>query len=297
MNSPLIKNSPSEIIETIETSIICKLYREKLGVDVQSFFKGLENIEIRKCTVSGYRYYYPHEIAGDAQFYNELSRVMPYYSRRHWQYNQAKQVIKKGDKVLDIGCGSGFFLEEIKAITANLHGLEFNPKAVEECKRKNIEIHSSDLKDLSKLYGEEFDVITFFQVLEHVPDFHSFIENSIKLLKPNGKLVIAVPNNNPYIYKYDKYDTLNLPPHHVGLWEKSTLSYLSQIFNISTLNISIEPMDNFPRWLRVQSKQLLGFNVFPNIKIINKSLRALEKLFAIKVDGRNIVAIYKKNDF
>lgn len=294
MSTPLVKNSTYEIVETIDTPSICKLYQENFGTDVSRFFKGIPQVEIRRCKTSNYRYYFPLNLEGDAQFYDALSQSTPYYSKRVWQYNQAQQVIKKGDKVLDIGCGSGIFLEGLKSTTTQLFGLEFNPQAIEACRQKNIEIHSGDLKDLSETYAEQFDVITYFQVLEHIADVHSFVENSIKLLKPKGKLVIAVPNNNPYLYKYDKMHTLNLPPHHLGLWDKTALSYFPNIFDLSIVDISVEPLDNFSHWTKIQFREKLGFYPLPNFKIINTALNRFGKTINSKIAGRNIVAIYEK---
>lgn len=50
----------------------------------------------------------------------------------------------------------------------------------------------------------QFDVVTFFQVLEHIADVHSFLTSALLTLKTGGKVILAVPNNEPYYLKYDR---------------------------------------------------------------------------------------------
>jgi hypothetical protein len=64
----------------------------------------------------------------------------------------------------------------------------------------------------------------------------------LKALKKGGKLIIGVPNSNPFLYKYDKYHTLNLPPHHMGLWNKFSLANLANYFPMSVDNIIVEAL-------------------------------------------------------
>ena len=72
-------------------------------------------------------------------------------------------------------------------------------------------------------------------VLEHIYDVKSFLEASLKVLKPEGKIIIGVPNSEPYFLGYDKYCTLNLPPHHMGLWNKKVFDKLAALFNLKIL--------------------------------------------------------------
>lgn len=295
-STPLITNAGYDIVETIPTRKIIQLYKEKVNIDVSKFFKGLENIEIRKCKSSHYKYYYPYNLEGDASFYDKLSDKDGYYLDRDWQYNQAQRIVQENEKVIDIGCGNGIFLESIKHLTSQIYGAEFNPNAIKQCQEKGIEVFSEDLTKLAQSHSNQFDVVTYFQVLEHVSDVKSFIGNSLKLLKTKGKLVIAVPNNNPFLFKYEKYHTLNLPPHHLGLWSVEAMSNLPNIFDIKTISIHTEPMLSFEHWFKVQLNHHLGFNPLPNLKIINRFLQHAGKSLASKIEGRNIVAIYEKTN-
>jgi SAM-dependent methyltransferase len=82
-----------------------------------------------------------------------------------------------------------------------------------------------------------YDVVCSFQVLEHVYDVKNFIENAIKALKPGGRLIMSVPNNEPYFLRHSKYETLNLPPHHMGLWNKEVFQNLPKLFPIALKDV------------------------------------------------------------
>jgi hypothetical protein len=60
------------------------------------------------------------------------------------------------------------------------------------------------------------------------------------VLKKVGKLVIGVPNNEPYFQGYDKYCTLNLPPHHMGLWNKQVFEKAAPLFNLKLLQVAYD---------------------------------------------------------
>jgi SAM-dependent methyltransferase len=83
-------------------------------------------------------------------------------------------------------------------------------------------------------------VVCSFQVLEHIYDVKSFLEASLHVLKPKGKLIIGVPNNEPYFLGYDKYATLNLPPHHMGLWNKSVFEKVAPLFNLKIIDVQYD---------------------------------------------------------
>ena len=87
-------------------------------------------------------------------------------------------------------------------------------------RERGITVVEELLSDHSKTY----DVVTAFQVLEHIADPLPFLKNCIDALNPGGLLVIAVPNNDAFIRFADL--PLNEPPHHVGLWSPRSLASL-----------------------------------------------------------------------
>ncbi|NQX85234.1 MAG: class I SAM-dependent methyltransferase [Flavobacteriaceae bacterium] len=122
-------------------------------------------------------------------------------------------------RLLDVGCGTGDFLLLAKQNGWDITGIEPNSKAREIANKKNNNVVSDD-KGLSVLEKESFDVITLWHVLEHLPDLEEHVQLFQYLLKPKGRLVIALPNFKSYDAKYYKsfWAAFDVPRH---LWHFS----------------------------------------------------------------------------
>lgn len=120
----------------------------------------------------------------------------------------------KTGKILDIGCGTGEFLSVCKNAKWNTLGIEPDNDA----RKKAIENHGLDVREevaLKALKDEEFDIISMWHVLEHVPRLNERIEDLKRLIKPNGIIIIAVPNLTSLdakIYK-EHWAAYDLPRH------------------------------------------------------------------------------------
>ncbi len=202
-------------------------------MDVSSFFSGTNTFFLYQCNETGYRFYHPKGMEGGGGFYAELQQRLAddYYHEWKFENQLALDVIRAGDKVLDIGCGIGNFLIRAKD-KATVTGLELNEKAIEVCKQRGLNVLNERIEDHALQNEGAYDVVCLFQVLEHIYDVKPFLENALKVLKSGGKLVIGVPNNEPYFLGYDKYCTLNLPPHHMGLWNATVFERTARLFNL-----------------------------------------------------------------
>ena len=95
--------------------------------------------------------------------------------------------------ILDIGCGTGAFLNTMKEANWTLTGLE--PDGVARTKAAELyNIHPLESGKLFELSTGSFNAITMWHVLEHVHELHAYIKQIAELLTTNGKLFIAVPN-------------------------------------------------------------------------------------------------------
>lgn len=108
-----------------------------------------------------------------------------------------KNTKKKSGSLLDIGAGTGAFASTMKKNGWHVTGLEPDATARANAKKEfNIDLLSTD--ELFNLEKNSFDAITLWHVLEHVHGLHSYIEKFYELLKPDGCLIIAVPNYTSY---------------------------------------------------------------------------------------------------
>jgi 2-polyprenyl-3-methyl-5-hydroxy-6-metoxy-1,4-benzoquinol methylase len=125
--------------------------------------------------------------------------------------------------LLDIGAGTGDFLAVAKQNGWKITGIEPNEKA------KNIAINKgiSFVENSELLEKESFDTITMWHVLEHVPDLELQIKELKRLLKPNGTILIAVPNFNSYDAKhYGSYWAAYDVPRHLWHFSKTAIKLL-----------------------------------------------------------------------
>lgn len=125
--------------------------------------------------------------------------------------------------LLDIGAGTGDFLQEARNQNWITTGIEPNDKAKAIAVQKGV----SFAEDLESLENHSFDVITMWHVLEHVPDLEKQIQELKRLVKPSGTIFIAVPNFKSfdaqhYGHFWAAYDV----PRHLWHFSKVAISKL-----------------------------------------------------------------------
>ncbi|MDT0558034.1 class I SAM-dependent methyltransferase [Ichthyenterobacterium sp. W332] len=143
----------------------------------------------------------------------------------------------QGKNLLDIGCGTGDFLEVAERHNWNITGIEPDDKArhIANSKTNNAVFNIEHLEELGE---NSFDAITLWHVLEHLPNLEEHIKKIEHLLKDNGRIVIAVPNYKSYDATYYKefwaaYDT----PRHLWHFSKNAISRLFSEVNMITEKI------------------------------------------------------------
>ena len=105
----------------------------------------------------------------------------------------SRATVQKG-KILDVGCATGDFLHAFQSASGwDVIGLEIVPEAAAEAKAKGITIIEKDLEE-ANLADNSFDVITLWDVLEHMPDPAKALHLCHNLLKPGGLLVLKCPD-------------------------------------------------------------------------------------------------------
>ena len=131
---------------------------------------------------------------------------------------------KATGKVLDVGCGFGYFLAACREKGYLVHGVDFSGYAVEHAQnRLKIPVTVGPL-DSAQLEGRQFDVVTMWHSLEHTPDPSSALEKARGWLKTDGVLVVDVPNYlGTDAAKYGREWTGWDPPYHLWHFTPETL--------------------------------------------------------------------------
>lgn len=305
MKCPLCNFEQCEVLENISGKTIRRLYK-RINVHVGHLIKA--SLKLYHCGFCDLKFFHP-SITGDETFYNAMQKFNWYYLEEKDEYNFAKKHINPNDSVLEIGCGQGIFTDHLPPI--NYVGLEFSKEATKKVTKKNIRIENLSIEEYSRNKSEIHDVVCCFQVLEHIKDPYGFLYSSLKTLKKNGLLIIAVPSENSFL-KYTQNFFLNMPPHHVTRWSDKALEHISKIFDINLLSIYHEKLQKIHEtWYLNTLLSITIKNKF-NIKnskivttgignkIINACSSALSKYLLgnipdeLKPNGHTTVAVYKK---
>lgn len=303
MINPINKEFKSKLIDKIPSTKIIKKYKDEYKVDVSNYFERIEFTEIYECEKTGYRFYFPFSIVGDSDFYINLSKENKNYYHERWEHKIAIKYAKSEERWLEIGSGNSNFLRQLKKVGAWSLGLELNRDEVLRAENENFEVLNCDFFSFDSK-NEVFDTIASFQVLEHIKDVSNFFTKAAELLRKKGKLIIAVPNNNPYLYIFDKYHTLNLPPHHMGLWTSQSLERVGSNFGFLVKELHYEPLSQYELnyILNLCSRNNFSVN---NLKFF--FLKGVRKVFPktafhllshiyrkFLVNGRNIFIVFEK---
>lgn len=295
--NPLTGSHSVTLEETLDSKRIVSQYKGEYDFDASAYFENVDGIGLYRCNETGYRFYHPATISGNSELYEHLQKLSWYYASSRWEHDLANKQITEGDYVLEVGCGFGSFLQKLRDRNVRCAGLEFNPRAVETAAANGLHVNSETIHDHSQRNSGTYSVVCTFQVVEHIAAVGDFIADCLRAIKPYGKLIVSVPNNNPFLFKREKYHTLNLPPHHMGLWSKRSLTNLQKVFAVRTSLVMVEPLFDRESYFRVYLEHLrLSFPLFGTLisRILRPYHRPLMKLVSPFVEGRNLFAVYIK---
>jgi 2-polyprenyl-3-methyl-5-hydroxy-6-metoxy-1,4-benzoquinol methylase len=127
--------------------------------------------------------------------------------------------------LLDVGCGGGRFLERMREFGWNVTGIDLAADVARRVEqRTGIRVHAGTLPH-PDLKPQSFDAVTLWHVLEHVPDPRGLLNCAADLLRPNGLLVIEVPNIASWSFAEfgANWAALELP-RHLQHFDPETLS-------------------------------------------------------------------------
>jgi 2-polyprenyl-3-methyl-5-hydroxy-6-metoxy-1,4-benzoquinol methylase len=272
MKCPLCDNKVQQGIN-IDTSSIVLLWR-KLGVNVANIFN-CSSISKHQCANCGLGFYYP-PCPGDDRFYGNLASWDWYYKHPgKSEYSFTVKMVAPGMTLIDVGCGIGEFSTYLPT-GVKFIGAELSSKSVEIANSLGRNVQQIDITAAPPDFSNSFDIVTCFQVLEHIVDLRIFFSALADLCKPGGTIVIAVPNNDGFVGDAVN-NVLNMPPHHVLLWNKKSLHYLANQFGLGIVEYAEEPLSNVHRYW--------GFTVYIN-KFFMKVVGSTPKVVDLSITGR-----------
>jgi len=173
-----------------------------------------------------------------------------YHSARDYMLNSKRKLVKKftsnkNVSVLDIGSGTGYFLNNLKQHNIKAQGLEVDEKS----RNASIEKFGINVATLDQLFAfeaESFDAVTMWHVMEHVETLNEYVVQIKKILNTKGKAFIAVPNHVSFDGKYYKefwagYDV----PRHLWHFTPKSMELLFKNHGLRLVKKKHMPFDPF----------------------------------------------------
>lgn len=169
--------------------------------------------------------------------------------------------------LLDVGCGTGDFLQFAQKNNWTVSGIEPNEDARQISNSKtNNSVYN--IEQLLEFKNRSFDVITLWHVLEHLPNLEEHISILKSLLKKKGTLIIAVPNYKSYDAKYYKnfwaaFDV----PRHLWHFDQHSVSKLFSKENMTVIKTLPMKFDSYYVSLLSEKYKSGWMNIFNSFRI------------------------------
>ena len=240
---------------------LCYSERIQKQTEVKDFSISGELFEIYSCKACGFRF---------TQNHPDETEIVPYYQSEdyishsdtskgiintiyHWvrkimlwkKYLLIKKETTK-KKLLDIGCGTGYFLNYMKNKSYQIYGVEKEKDAREfAINNFNIPVTSPD-NFLQQELAEQYDIITLWHVLEHIQNFNEYLKSIHNKLNKNGILVIALPNHRSYDARhYNQYWAGFDVPRHLWHFNPDSFELLMKKHGFTIRKLKKLPFDSF----------------------------------------------------
>lgn len=238
-------------------------------------------VKLQECSDCQLWYFSP-AVPGNPQFYAEITTSCPHYYTDHkWEFDYVKGLLECNHKVLDVACGKGAFLRLIRGIVDAAVGIDTNDDAVSYGNEVGQTIYKQPVEAFASEHGSEFDVVSAFQVIEHLDSVMPFVTAAYQCVKPGGLLVLSVPNRARR--KDSSFGSLDYPPHHFSRWSENQLSMIAAQLHADLVSIAREPLNKSQTIGALRIKELpavLPFD-FPGRKFIIKVLSRLALTFPL----------------
>lgn len=257
--SPLAPAGSVTLLQRIAVADLAEAWLGNLGIDIVPLLPAITEIELYACDRTGLQFFAPAAAAGSAALYERLEEFPWYYIPDKWEHAVALDHCAGARRVLEVGCAEGSFLDACRARGIEATGVELNPRAAAIARRRGHTVWMGSLGDLHAGQSEAWDAVCGFQVLEHVADAGRFFDDLLSLVRPGGRLALAVPNRDSFIRHVhaDHGVPLDTPPHHMSRWNADVFRRLARLREVVVESIAYEPLaaEHGTYWLDIQCRR------------------------------------------
>ena len=240
INCPICENNDhsSFLKKKIEVLDPIKLYGAANGIkDTQDLVKCnicsliYENPRLsEQLIIDGYKY--SNEDGHDTQYH---LRVKSFYKA----ISKIKKKLPPDPHILDVGSAGGAFIEAaLQHGFKNVEGIEPSEQLFEKATKRNLKIFNGDLKEFVRKNDKKFDLICYWDVIEHLADPKKELELSKKILNNDGLLLINFPDIGTLQAKLFGKNFWWIISVHLVHFTKNTMERLLDLVGFKTVYIS-----------------------------------------------------------
>jgi SAM-dependent methyltransferase len=194
-------------------------------------------------------------------YYQEARLVFEGSAAHHRDPNYLSEIklieqFKAGGRFLDVGCERGMLLRLAMKRGWEVVGVEPSPSLSNLARKHGFPVYNCFLNELPASESQQFDVVAFSDVFEHITDPLSFLNDASRFLKPGGILYVKVPNVKWSMFKQKMLAIAGRHPKR-GLWDAyehvvhysdKTLKQMLARAGYEVLKIKVEPPIQTPNW-------------------------------------------------
>jgi 2-polyprenyl-3-methyl-5-hydroxy-6-metoxy-1,4-benzoquinol methylase len=169
--------------------------------------------------------------------YGRNDYLSPITIKRYHELLDKMEPYRKTGRLLDVGCGIGYFLDVAKERGWEVYGTEYTDEAVDICVSKGITMHKGQL-DPKNYPAGYFDVITSFEVIEHINNPLLELAHFRTVLRKGGLVYVTTPNFNSLLrYRLKSAYNIICYPEHLSYYTPKTLRNVFKISGFRTIKI------------------------------------------------------------
>lgn len=192
--------------------------------------ESFKNHYLSKCQQCNFVFAYQipsvRDLESHYEGYGRNDYLSPITVKRYNELLDSFEKYRKTNKILDVGAGIGYFLEVAKKRGWEVYGTEFTDDAIEICSEKGIKMQKGDLSE-GMFAKESFDIITSFEVIEHLSYPSEHVQILKSFLRQGGVFYITTPNFNSLLRRHlgQNWNVIAYP-EHLSYFSRKSIKYL-----------------------------------------------------------------------
>lgn len=199
-----------------------------------------ESTSLHACPACGLEIFLP-QIIGTPAFYESLidDPAAEYYVPDKWDFTEALKDAAGCRSAIELGCGPGFFLQQLTRVVPDACGTEFNSRALAQARSKGLTVFGAN--EAPEGHRGTFDAVFSFHVLEHVASPMAFLRELVSWVRPGGIIGVSVPDADGPL-RFIEPCIQNMPPHHATRWRRSTFQHAADGLGLALRRVALEPL-------------------------------------------------------